>query len=272
MTSTTDAASRGSRPLPPRFVRPSITTFLGYLIGLAVLVWSIQGSGWSTTAMFDGVPALMDFLSRAWPPSLARIDTLSQALVQTFQMAIVGTVAGVILSVPLAILAARGLLAGRIVNGLARAVIAFFRTVPDLVWALIFVIAVGLGPFAGTLAIAVDTAGFCGRFFAEAMEDTDKGPVESLRAQGVRRLDTIFCAVIPAAMPAFITTTLFALEKSTRSSVILGLVGAGGIGLELKVAMDMFDYPTAATVILMVFGLVMLVEQAGSWARGRIIG
>jgi phosphonate transport system permease protein len=272
VTSTTNATARSGRPLPPRFVRPSISTFLGYLVGLAVLVWSIQGSGWSTRAMLDGVPALMDFLSRAWPPSLTRIETLSQALVQTFQMAIVGTVAGVVLSVPLAILAARGLLAGRIVNGLARAAIAFFRTVPDLVWALIFVIAVGLGPFAGTLAIAVDTAGFCGRFFAEAMEDTDKGPVESLRAQGVRRLDTIFCAVIPAAMPAFITTTLFALEKSTRSSVILGLVGAGGIGLELKVAMDMFDYPTAATVILMVFGLVMLVEQAGSWARGRIIG
>jgi phosphonate transport system permease protein len=272
VTSTTDAPETGARALPPRLSLPSPVTFVGYVVGLAVFVWSVQGSGWSMTAMADGIPALLDFLSRAWPPSFTRLETLSQALVQTFQMAIVGTVAGVVLSVPLGILAARGLLGGRLVNALARGVIAFFRTVPDLVWALIFVIVVGLGPFAGTLAIAVDTAGFCGRFFAEAMEDTDKGPVESLRAQGVRRLDTIFCAVIPAAMPAFITTTLFALEKATRSSVILGLVGAGGIGLELKVAMDMFDYPTAATIILMVFALVMLVEQAGSWARGRVIG
>ena len=156
-------------------------------------------------------------------------------------------------------------------GGCARGLFALFRTVPDLVWALIFVIVVGLGPFAGTLAIAVDTAGFAGRFFAEAMEDADKGPAEALRAQGVRRSDVIFCCVIPAAMPSFITTALFALEKSVRSSVILGLVGAGGVGLELKVAMDMFDYPTAATIILMIFVLVLAVEQVGSFARKRII-
>jgi len=113
--------------------------------------------------------------------------------------------------------------------------------------------------------------GFCGRFFAEAMEDVDKGPTDALRAQGVRRLDTVFGAIMPAAMPAFITTSLFALEKSTRSSVILGLVGAGGIGMELKVAMDLFDYPRAATIILMIFALVVLVEQVGSLVRGRII-
>jgi phosphonate transport system permease protein len=156
-------------------------------------------------------------------------------------------------------------------GSLSRGVFALFRTVPDLVWALIFVIAVGLGPFAGTLAIAIDTAGFAGRFFAESMEDVDKGPADALRAQGVRRSDAIFCSIIPAAMPSLITTSLFALEKAVRASVILGLVGAGGIGLELKVAMDMFDYPTAATIILMIFALVLLVEQAGSFARKRII-
>jgi phosphonate transport system permease protein len=81
----------------------------------------------------------------------------------------------------------------------------------------------------------------------------------------------IFCAIIPAALPSFVTTSLFALEKSARSSVILGIVGAGGIGLELKVAMDLFDYPTAATIILMVFALVLLVEQAGNLVRARIL-
>ena len=103
------------------------------------------------------------------------------------------------------------------------------------------------------------------------MEDVDKGPADSLRAQGVRRFDTIFCAIIPAALPSFITTSLFALEKSARSSVILGLVGAGGIGLELKVAMDLFDYQRAATIILMIFALVVVVEQVGSLVRGRIL-
>jgi phosphonate transport system permease protein len=256
---------------PARFARPSPLAFLAYAVGIAVVLWAANGTEWSFSELVSGVPALADFLSRTWPPSFDRFESLSRALIETFQMAIMGTIVGVILSVPLAILAAKGLLGSRLINLPARGLIAVFRTVPDLIWALIFVIAVGLGPFAGTLAIAVDTAGFCGRFFAEAMEDVDKGPTDALRAQGVRRFDTIFCAVIPAAMPAFVTTSLFALEKSTRSSVILGLVGAGGIGIELKVSMDLFNYPRAATIILMILALVVLVEQAGSLVRGRII-
>lgn len=268
MASTTD----GTRSrLPSRFERPSTLAFVCYALGIALVLWAANGTEWSFGELAKGMPALGDFLARSWPPSIDRFASLSLALIETFQMAVMGTIVGVALSVPLAVLAAKGLLAPPAVNWPARGLVALFRTVPDLVWALIFVIAVGLGPFAGTLAIAVDTAGFCGRFFAETMEDVDKGPSDSLRAQGVRRFDTVFCATIPAAMPAFLTTTLFALEKSTRSSVILGLVGAGGIGLELKVAMDLFDYPRAATIILMIFVLVVFVEQIGSLVRGRVI-
>jgi phosphonate transport system permease protein len=258
--------------LPGRFERPSALTFTGYVVGLAVLVWAAGGAGWSFSELGRGLPSLADFLARAVPPSIERIGPLSRALVETFQMALVGTFAGVVVSVPLAILAARRLIAPAPVTALARAAIALFRTVPDLVWALLFVIAVGLGPFAGTLAIAIDTIGFCGRFFAESMEDVDHGPDDALRAQGVRRFDVVFCAVVPAALPAFITTALFALEKAARSSVVLGLVGAGGIGIELKVAMDLFDYQTALTIILMILALVILVEQTGSRARATILG
>jgi phosphonate transport system permease protein len=257
--------------LPGRLERPSPLGFLLYALGLAMVVWAVDGSGWSFGELIRGIPTLGDFLSRSWPPSAERLDSLSKALIETFQMAVSGTLTGIILALPLSILAARGLTGSRILGSIARGLFALFRTVPDLVWALIFVIAVGLGPFAGTLAIAIDTAGFAGRFFAEAMEDVDKGPSDALRAQGVRRSDTIFCSTIPAAMPSFITTSLFALEKAVRSSVILGLVGAGGIGLELKVAMDMFEYPAAMTIILMIFALVLTVEQAGSFARKRVI-
>lgn len=258
-----------------RFERPSALTFIAYLLLLAFVLWSFQGAGWSFESLAKGVPALGDFMSRAWPPSTERLPVLAAAMLQTFQMALVGTIVGVILSVPLAIFAARGLtegfLARRILYPASRLLIAFFRTVPDLVWALIFVITVGLGPFAGTLAIVVDTIGFCGRFFAEAMEDVDKAPSEALTAAGASRTDTIFCAILPAAMPSFITTSLFALEKATRSSVVLGLVGAGGIGIELKVAIDFFDYQLAMTIILMIFLLVLLVERLGTLVRNRII-
>ena len=179
---------------------------------------------------------------------------------------------GVILSVPVALLAARGLVAGGWINQVTRTILGFLRAVPDIAWALVFVVAVGLGPFAGMLAIVVDTVGFCGRFFADDMEGTDKGPAESLAATGARKIDVVACATIPAAMPAFISTSLYALEKAVRSSTILGLVGAGGIGIELKVGFDLFDYPTAMTVILMIAVVVIGIEQISGWARNRIIG
>ena len=274
MASVPETSSRRGTP-PDRFERPNVLAFLAYVLLLAFVIWSFQGAGWSFESLAKGVPALGDFLSRSWPPSTERLPVLAAAMLQTFQMALVGTIVGVILSVPLGILAAKGLTGGfvarRILYPATRLLIAFFRTVPDLVWALIFVITVGLGPFAGTLAIVVDTIGFCGRFFAEAMEDVDKAPSEALTAAGASRTDTIFCAVLPAAMPSFVTTSLFALEKATRSSVVLGLVGAGGIGIELKVAIDFFDYQLAMTIILMIFVLVLLVERIGSIVRNRII-
>lgn len=196
---------------------------------------------------------------------------IGASLLQTFQMAVAGTVIGIILSVPLAILAARNISPNKTVFFLSRSLISFFRTVPDLIWALFFVIAVGLGPAAGTLAIAVDTIGFCGRFFAEAMEEVDEAPVEALNSLGASRTGMIFSAVIPQAMPSFINSSLFSLEKATRSSVVLGLVGAGGIGIELKVAMDLFNYDVASTIILSVFVLVLVVESTSTYLRSKII-
>ena len=149
--------------------------------------------------------------------------------------------------------------------------ISLFRTVPDLVWAIIFVMVVGLGAFAGTLTIMVDTIGFCGRFFAEEMEDVDRSPAEALAASGARRIDTVFAAVVPAATPGLITTSLFAFEKAIRSSVVLGLVGAGGIGLELQSLMNWMSYDRAMVIIGMIFVLVLVVEQASSYLRTLII-
>lgn len=257
--------------LPARFERLSPLTFLAYALALTLVLWAANGTDWSFRELARGMPALGDFLARSWPPSIDRFSSLSRALIETFQMAVMGTIVGIALSVPLAILAAKGLLASPIVNWPARGLIALFRTVPDLVWALIFVIAVGLGPFAGTLAIAVDTAGFCGRFFAEAMEDVDKGPSDALRAQGVRRFDTVFCATIPAAMPAFLTTGLFALEKSTRSSVILGLVGAGGIGLQLNASITNLAWTQVSLILLVIIATVVVSEWVSARIRHAII-
>lgn len=261
-----------TRPAPVRMERPSALAFLGYAGAILLILWSFEGGGWSGDKLLRSPPQLADFLQRSWPPSVGNLDRLGWQMVETLQIALSGAVLGVILSLPVALLAARGLIAGRAVNAAVRVLLGFFRAVPDIAWALVFVVAVGLGPFAGMLAITVDTLGFCGRFFADDMEAVDKSPSEALTATGARKLDIVACAVVPAALPGFISTSLYALEKAVRSSTILGLVGAGGIGIELKVAFDLFDYPTAMTVILMIAVVVIVVEQLGVFARRRIIG
>ena len=263
-----DATTRA----PTRFVRPSALAFLGYALGAALLVWALDGAGWSAEKLAASGPRLADFMSRAWPPSIDALGRLSWKMVETLQIAIAGAAIGVILSLPVALVAARGVLVPDWVVVIVRTVLGFIRAVPDLAWALVFVVAVGLGPFAGMLAIVMDTLGFCARFFADDMEAVDKGPAEALTATGARRIDIAATAVIPAAMPGMVSTSLFGLEKAVRSSTILGLVGAGGIGIELKVGFDLFDYQTAMTVILMIAVVVVAVEQLGAVIRRRIIG
>lgn len=259
---------------PSRFHRPSSVSFLGYMLGIALIFWCLAGAGFSLEKVISSPPRFADFAGRAFPPNLEPevLARLGRKMIETLQIAFAGGMIGILLSVPIALLAARGLIVAPWINQLTRVSLGFIRAVPDIAWALVFVVAVGLGPFAGMLAIVVDTIGFCGRFFADDMEATDKGPAESLTATGARRIDVVACATIPAAMPAFVSTSLYALEKAVRSSTILGLVGAGGIGIELKVGFDLFDYPTAMTVILMIAVVVIGIEQLSGWARKKIIG
>ncbi|MEO1292594.1 MAG: phosphonate ABC transporter, permease protein PhnE [Pseudomonadota bacterium] len=259
---------------PPRVEQPSGLAFLIYALSLAFIVWCFAGAGFSIDKVISSPPRFADFIDRAFPPNTDPevLTRLGWKMVETLQIALAGAVLGVILSVPIALLAARDLIVGRWVTEITRTILGFIRAVPDIAWALVFVVAVGLGPFAGMLAIMVDTIGFCGRFFADDMEAADKGPAEALTATGARKIDVVACATIPASMPAFISTSLYALEKAVRSSTILGLVGAGGIGIELKVGFDLFDYPTAMTVILMIAVVVIAIEQLSGWTRRRIIG
>lgn len=257
--------------LPARLERPRILTFVLLIAGAALVLSSFSTSGVSLEKLIRGLPALGRLGSQMFPPSTERLEAVFWSLLQTFQMAVAGTILGLAVSLPLAILAAPSLSPHPVLVWIVRGVVAFFRTVPDLVWAIIFVIAVGLGPAAGVLALMVDTIGFAARFFAEAMEETDKGPREALSALGASRSGVIFSAVIPQALPSMINTSLFSLEKATRGSVVLGLVGAGGIGIELKVSLELFEYDQAATIIIAIFLLVLAVERSSTWVRSRVL-
>ncbi|MEM8848876.1 MAG: phosphonate ABC transporter, permease protein PhnE [Pseudomonadota bacterium] len=222
--------------------------------------------------MAAGVPRLGGLLGRMWPPETdpAFLARMGWRLLETMQIVLAGTVLGIALSLPVAWLAARGLTPLPWAAFAFKGLISLFRTVPDLVWALIFVVTVGLGAVAGTMTILVDTVGFCGRFVAEAMEDADGAPQEALVAFGAPRAAVLMAAVIPDALPSITGTALFALEKAVRSSVVLGLVGAGGIGQELKSAFDLFQYPKAATIMIAIFAIVLAMEWLTDRLRRRL--
>lgn len=258
----------------PRFRHRSLPEYAGLLVVAALVLSSIAATAPQVDALGRGMARLVapsGLLSQMFPPDLARIDRIAIKLLETLQMAIAGAALGLIFAVPFAILATDRLSPHPAIRIAARGLIALFRTIPDLVWAIFFIIMVGLGPAAGVLAIMVDKIGFAGRFFAEAMEEADTGPQDALAAIGASRLGLIFSAVFPACLPSFTATSLFALEKAVRGSAALGLVGADGIGVDLKVAFDLFNYDEALTIILMLLGLVLIVEQGSSWIRSKLM-
>jgi len=267
MLSTTEKKPDRHVAMPDRHAHLPAWKFMLYVAAAFFFLWSLRGTGLSASKMIQGVPNMIRLVTEMTPPDFTRISSISKALLETFQMGLVGAVIGIGISFFLAILASRRNTPHAFIYYTTRFIIAFCRSVPDLIWAIIFVASVGLGVLAGTLTIIVDTIGFCGRFFAEAMEEVDQGPEEALQTMGAGRLYIVLCAVVPAAIPSFVNSSLFALEKAVRSSVVLGLVGAGGIGIELKVAMDMFEYQQAATIILCIFVLVIAVEQLSIQTR-----
>jgi len=262
----------GGRAVPSRMAGVSALRFTLLVAAAALVIVSIGEVAPSPERLANGASRMGRLVARMVPPETDP-DFLLRVLlrlVETLQIAIAGTAIGIAVSLPVAYLSARGVTPVAAGAFLFKGVVSFFRTVPDLVWALVFVASVGLGAVAGTMTIVVDTIGFCGRFFAEAMEDADKQPQEALTAIGASRFGILCGAVIPDALPSMINTGLFALEKAVRASVVLGLVGAGGIGQELKVAFDLFQYRNASTIIIAVFVVVLAMEWATDRLRARL--
>lgn len=256
---------------PTRWQRPSPFLFVLGIILLGVFLHGMSISGLTPERMIRGVSRLYEFLSDAFPPDLTRLPSILQATLETFEMALVGTVIGALLSLPLALLAAKNTTPHALVYAVTRTFIGLLRAIPDLIWGLIFIVVVGLGPGPGILAITVDVMGFCGRFFAERIEEIEPGTVEALRVLGASQAGVVVGAILPETLASFVASTLFSLESSVRSAVVLGLVGAGGIGVELATSMQLLRYDEALTIILVIFLVVVIVERVSSAIRRRLI-
>lgn len=275
LDATTTAASDSGKTveeLPPRFTFPKWTSvaIAVLLLGLAVNGLIRMDISWERMA--EGPANIWDFVTGAFPPNLERAPNLAEAMLETLEMAIIGTAIGMLLSVPAAVLAAQNTTPLGPVGVAMRFILTVLRSIPELVWALIFVMAVGLGPLAGIFAIAVDVLGFAGRFFAERIEEVERGPIDALRSTGAAGIAVVAGAVMPASFASFTATSLYCLEKAIRGATILGMVGAGGIGMELTPAFTLRQFDTALTIILMILVVVFLAEQLSSLVRRKMLG
>ncbi len=248
------------------------TSFYGFLILVAagLYIWAALGVDFSVARIFTNLEHAVDFGDRMFPPDFSVTSTVASSIIETIQMALIGTTLAAILSLPLAVMAARNVSAKPVQAG-ARLILNGLRTIPSIIWGLFFVAIVGLGPFPGILALTFYAAGYLGKFYYEGIESIDDGPLKSLRTVGASRLQIFRWGVFPQVLPLMVGYTLYMFEYNVRAASILGIVGAGGIGFYLYTYINNFQYDRAATALLILLVVVTLIDSASSRLRARLM-
>ncbi len=264
-------------PLPATTTSPAEagllkrTTFYGLLLSAAIVlyIWAALGVDFSLRRIFSNLDHAVDFMTRMVPPDFSVTATVAASLLETLQMALIGTTLAAFLSLPLAVMAARNT-AARPVQAVARLILNLLRTIPSIIWGLFFVAIVGLGPFPGILALTFYASGYLGKFYYEGIESIDPRPLQSLTTVGASPFQKFRWGVFPQVLPLMAGYTLYMFEYNVRAASILGIVGAGGIGFYLYTYISNFQYDRAATALLLLLVVVTLIDAASSALRARL--
>ncbi|MCP1676447.1 phosphonate transport system permease protein [Natronocella acetinitrilica] len=238
---------------------------------LAIWLWSAAGTGFRPDNLIAGIPQMADLIGRMLPPDLSILRSLAGPLLETVQMALLGTTLPIFIALPLAVLAAWNTTPWPALGQAIRVVLATLRTVPELVWAMLLVSAIGLGPFPGVLALTLHAIGGMGKFYYEAIETVRSETVEALEASGAGKLRVLLFGILPSALPQMMSTTLLYWEFNNRSSTILGIVGAGGIGVVLLHALQDFRYEKLLTCLIVIVLLLMILDRISGYLRSKVI-
>lgn len=268
MSAAGPTAARRWRP-PPLIANPWLRygLYAGALLYLVLAVGSLEVNWTRVVAGIDrGWQFVRGFLQ---PDFTARWDDVLIGMQESLTMTVTATVAGIALSVPFGLGAARNLAPPWIYLG-CRAFIAVARSLHEVVIAILFVALVGFGPFAGFLTITFATIGFLAKLLAEDIEDSDPAQLEAIRATGAGWWQQVNYAVQPQVMPRLIGLCLYRLDINFRDSAIVGIVGAGGIGATLNTAIDRYEFDVAAGILILIIGIVFLVELSSSWIRNKV--
>ena len=265
-------ADRKSVPPPPPDIKRR--TFVNWVIWASILValgWSYQGTDMSPMRFIEGIADAADLLSDFVPPDWSNTGVYWAAMVETIQMAIWGSFLATFLAVPLAFWGSRNVTKNPALYYFGRGVMDVLRGLNEFVLGLIFVAAIGLGPFPGVLALTLHTAGVVGKLLSESIEAVDHGQIEAVEATGASRLQVLTHGYWPQISPMFTSFTLYHFEVNVRSATVLGLVGAGGIGFYLQQTMRAFSFQEACVVVLIVLGSVVVIDKISAKLREWLV-
>ena len=248
--------------------------YKGLLIGLLVVIiyyWAITGTDTSPVNFAKGLPFMADFIRRMFPPDISNLGKFFLKAVETLQMAIVGSSLGALIALPLSFLAARNVMPNKIVYHSVRTIFDVCRGINEIVWGLIFVSMVGLGPFPGVLALAAHVTGALGRYFSESIETVDPEVIKAIISTGANKIQVIARGIFPQVKPLFINYMLYYLENNFRAATVLGLVGAGGIGMELITSMRLFKNKEVLTILIIMVLIVTAIDRFSAYIRKKIV-
>lgn len=263
-TTTVDA------PQPPRPAGGAFLSKLGWGIGLAVLAWSWNGAEIRPMALVADAGNMASFAKDFFPPDFSEWRMYMQEMAITIQLAVWGTFLAVIFAVPFGILSSDNIVPWWIYQPVRR-LMDGCRAINEMVFAMLFVVAVGLGPFAGVLALFVHTTGVLSKLFSEAVEAIDPQPVEGIRSTGAVGVEEVLFGVIPQVIPLWISYTLYRFESNIRSATVVGMVGAGGIGVILWELIRGFYFAKTAAVMCIIIAVVIAFDLFSQFLRKRFV-
>ncbi|GIK87666.1 MAG: phosphonate ABC transporter, permease protein PhnE [Burkholderiales bacterium] len=276
MTSPTSAPVLRQAPAGDGWQRFSpaqrLTRFLVYLAIVAAIVQSLRHVEVIPEFLYDAPEQMVDLVTRMWPVEWAAYgEHVHAPLVETLHIASLGTLLAIVLALPVGVLAAHNLVPSTPLNLFAKLILVSSRSVNSLVWALLFVGIFGPGALAGTLAIAFRSIGFVGKLVGEALEEAQPGPIEALKASGAPWVSVLAFGYWPQVKPAFWSIALFRWDINVRESAVLGLVGAGGIGMALDSALNLFQWDRVALILAAILAIVIAAELVVTQVRKRVI-
>lgn len=266
---TTLLTEGNSTKIPGTRLTTWLLRVIATIVSLAALALSWRGTEFQPLQLVGSLPRIAEFLGRMVPPNWSVWEVVARASLETLEIAVLGTFIGLVASFPLGFLAASNLTPGWIHHPI-KIGLSLVRSVPLILLALLFVVAVGLGPFPGVLAIAFHSVGMLGKFCAEAFENTDPHIVETIQGTGASRAQILRFAILPQIIPQIISFALYRLELNIRDATILGLVGAGGIGYYITLYIRGFQYDKVAALCLIIFAMVLAVDLIAFLLRKRV--